>query len=102
MGYNPEITQKILEGLVGIVTVQAATAFLKDKLIRLFKASTDLAKKVVGYATAGLTSAVATFAYLQLTHQFGWGEWILYVGSVWFTASKLYDIYHTHTPPPSS
>jgi uncharacterized membrane protein required for colicin V production len=95
--YDPAITQAILAGVFGIISVTALTTYLKGLIIK--DTMTSFVKKLLGYVISAVVSVVMTSAYLLLiAHTFTLGTMALYAFAVWLTASGLYDTYHPKPP----
>jgi uncharacterized membrane protein HdeD (DUF308 family) len=93
MIYDPIITQLILAGVGGILSVQGVTEYIK----KLFTGASDATKKILGYVISMLVSGAFTGGYLLFTKQFTLSAFFLYAVSVWFVASGLYDVWHPKT-----
>jgi len=87
---DPAVTQAILAGLGGILTVQGVTTYL----LKLVKNTTDTMKKILGYVFSMATSAVFTAAYLAIAKLFSLEALLAYTFAVWIVASGLYDTFH--------
>lgn len=95
--YDPLITQAILAGVFGIISVTALTTYLKSLIIK--DTMTAFVKKVLGYVISAAVSAAMTAAYLLLiVHAFTLGSFAMYGFAVWFVASGLYDTFHPKPP----
>ena len=95
--YDPIITQAILAGVFGIISVTALTTYLKSLIIKDLLSA--FVKKLLAYLISAVVSVVMTSAYLLLiTHTFTLPTMALYAFSVWLTASGLYDTYHPKPP----
>jgi hypothetical protein len=88
--YDPLVTQAILAGIGGIITVQGLTTYL----MKLVKNATETMKRILGYLFSMASSAVVTAAYLAITKAFSVPALLMYGAAVWFVASGLYDTYH--------
>src|SRR5512135_2130998 len=99
--YDPNITQAILAGVFGIISVVALTTYVKKLLIK--DTMTPLLQKVLGYVISAVVSVVMTAAYLLLVaHIFTGANLLMYSFSVWFVASGLYDTFHPKPPTPTA
>jgi len=97
--YDPIVTQSILAGVFGIISVVALTTWIKSLIIK--DTMTDLLKKVLSYVTSAVVSLVMTGAYLLLVSQtFTISNLLMYAVAVWFYASGLYDTFHPKPPAP--
>lgn len=95
--YDPNITQAILAGVFGIISVVALTTYLKSLVIK--DTMSDVVKKLLGYVLSAVVALVMTAAYLFLiAHAFALGTWLMYSAAVWFYASGLYDTFHPKPP----
>jgi len=96
--YDPLVTQAILAGIFGIISVVAATNYLKKLIIK--DTMSPFVKTVLGYVLSALVSVVMTAVFLILiTKTFTLGNLAMYSFSVWFVASGLYDVFHPVKPP---
>lgn len=95
--YDPVITQNILAGVFGIISVVALVTYLKSLIIK--DTMSAFVKKLLGYVISAAVSVAMTGAYLLLVaHAFTVGSLLMYSFSVWFVASGLYDTFHPKPP----
>ena len=86
-GVDPAIVQIILTAGIGGIGVKALAELLKRMLIGWLP---TVSAKLLGYASAALTSAAATAAYFIAAGGFNWGAFLGYTVAVFLLATGLY------------